>query len=299
MLRQLAFATLCSIASGSALAQEVSTYDLRALHQQSKRQQAGSHYQTTEIQKRTISMQAYANSALVQDEQANEELVTSFVTHIQSVNERGRPTIMTWTFERFGPELPDGSHRGVEGIELQITETDGRYTYAQNAGQTLANPALEEYLEGQMKDLSDRFPPSYVGSELALLPDENVAVGDSWSIDLERMLSDLEMPLIPASHDQKAIGTLASVDSAGEQENLHIRVEVEFPIENMQGAPCISDCLFSFDIHMTVPADGTPNNRRSTGDMVFKGKYGDPNTQSMSMDMHFEFEDLIQPKSTP
>ena len=229
-----------------------------------------------------------------QDEQAN-EIPSPRRTHIPSVNERGIHH-HDMDVRAFGPELPDGSHRGSKALSSR----------SRNGWSLPTRKMLDKHWpiqpwkvsRGQMKGLSDRFHPAMWGVNSHCYRTRTWP-SEEQSIDLERMLSDLEMPLIPASHDQKAIGTLASADSAGEGENLHIRVEVEFPIENMQGAPCISDCLFSFDIHMTVPSDGMPNHRRSTGDMVFKGKYGDPNTQSMSMDMHFEFEDLIQPISAP
>ena len=209
---------------------------------------------------------------------------TEKVTEVLLVNSEGRPTKRRVTYQSWGEIGPDGPVHAVKGIQILIEENDGVSTYSQEDGPSIP-PDFAHHLDAKMGAGVEEDWSKDAKDMTTMLPDDPVAIGDSWPLDMTAIAESEdfppEIPILAGS----GTGTIVSKELVDGREFLQIHIELTIPLESLGGISCRSDCTMFMRLALSAPVDGLHGDLKILRSMALKGEFEkDGEVMRMSMD---------------
>lgn len=287
--------TIAALLAFASPAYGGTTYDLKDILSKLEKYQAGVRYQTTvQSTHRTAYSPHQAGTSLEEVEKVDTEVIEAdVVTEIQQVDAEGRPTSKLVTYNQFDWNSLNGSHQAVQGLQIQIqkiADTE-RFEYQRIAGPTIPS-TLKDELEAEIEHLSRTDNPDADRIQ-QLLPNEPVAVGKSWSIDVIPFLESMDAPITPSTKRSKGRGSIEQLDHIDGRDFLTLHFEIRAKIDHINDMPCKSSCVLEMELDLQVPVDGVPGHSMMANSVQLTGRFGSPHTDDPNMvDMDLERTDI-------
>lgn len=274
---------LCPILFISS-ANAAETYDLEALMLKSRVQEKGETYQTiiNEVESQQIEG-VPGQERSVESRKRKEK-----TTEVLAVNKDGRPTKVKVTYQSWGEMGPDGPVHAVDGVQILIEEQEGTSTYSHIGGPSIP-PDLAQSLDAQMNSRGEKDWASDIAGMQAMLPDDPLAIGDSWPLDMKAIAATDDFPPEIPIVNGTGNGTLLSKQLIDGREYLQIKIDFSIPIVDLGGVQCRSDCTMQMSLELHPPVDGIHGDMKMTTSMSLKGEF-ERNGEVMRMSMEGQEE---------